>query len=105
MKLSNLFPPLKTESSKTDAPKKKAVEDASTGASTAQQAAETDQVKLSANSLDVQKMKSILQETPAVRMEKVQALKEQIERGEYQVDSYRVADKMLMDLLSENIND
>ena len=35
-------------------------------------------------------------------MDRVQALKEQIERGEYEVDPYRVADKMLMNLLSES---
>ena len=35
-------------------------------------------------------------------MDKVQALKAQIESGDYQVDPYRVADKMLMNLLSES---
>ena len=62
----------------------------------------SDRVDLSASSLDVQKMKDILQETPSVRMEKVQALKVQIERGEYEIDSFRVADKMLMNLLEES---
>ncbi len=47
-------------------------------------------------------MKNIIQETPSVRMDRVQALKQQIEGGEYQVDPYRVADKMLMNLLSES---
>ncbi len=101
MKLSNLFPPVKTENKAGAPTSKKAVGKSST---TTTQAVATDQVKLSASSLDVQKMKNILQETPAVRMEKVQALKEQIERGEYQVEPYRVADKMLMDLLSDNIS-
>ncbi|HFQ80134.1 MAG TPA: flagellar biosynthesis anti-sigma factor FlgM [Desulfobacterales bacterium] len=61
-----------------------------------------DRVEISAGSLDVQKMKGIIQNTPDLRMDKVQALKEQIERGDYEVDPYRVADKMLMNLLSES---
>jgi len=47
-------------------------------------------------------MKGIIQSTPDVRMDRVQALKEQIERGDYEVDPYRVADKMLISLLSES---
>ncbi len=62
----------------------------------------TDKVELSASSLDVQKMKEIIQDTPEVRTDKVQALKAQIERGEYEVDSYQVADKMLMGFLAES---
>ncbi len=61
-----------------------------------------DRVDISAGSLDVQKMKGIIQNTPDLRMDRVQALKEQIERGDYEVDPYRVADKMLMNLLSES---
>lgn len=102
MKLSNLFPPLKTET-KAGAPAKKADAKSTASASTSQTLG-ADEVKLSASSLDVQKMKDILQETPSVRMEKVQALKEQIERGEYQVDPYKVADKMLIDLLGDHIS-
>ncbi len=60
-----------------------------------------DRVDISASSLDVQKMKGIIQNTPDLRMDRVQALKEQIERGDYEVDPYRVADKMLMNLLAE----
>lgn len=61
-----------------------------------------DRVDISAGSLDVQKMKGIIKNTPDLRMDRVQALKEQIERGDYEVDPYRVADKMLMNLLSES---
>lgn len=61
-----------------------------------------DRVQLSTSSVDVQKMKNIIQETPSVRMDRVQALKQQIERGQYQVDPFRVADKMLINLLSES---
>lgn len=61
-----------------------------------------DKVELSAGSLDVPKMKNIIQNTPDVRMDKIQALKAQIEQGDYEVDPYRVADKMLMNFLSES---
>ena len=98
MKLSNLFPPIKTESQAKTTPKKGPAQPESLTSP-----AKTDRVELSTGTLDVQKMKTILQETPPVRMEKVQALKEQIERGEYQVDPYRVADKMLMDLLAQHL--
>ncbi len=62
----------------------------------------SDRVELSASSAEVQKMRGILQETPSVRSDKVQALKEKIERGEYQINAYDVADKMLMSLLSDS---
>jgi len=75
---------------------------AKTATTAASSAVAPDRVELSASSLDVQKMKDIIQETPAVRMDKVQALKAQIERGDYEVDPYRVADKMLMNFLAEN---
>jgi len=101
MKLSNLFPPIKTESQTKTAAKKSPIQPGEGTA--APRAAGPDRVELSTGSLDVQKMKNILQETPPVRLEKIQALKEQIDRGEYQVDPYRVADKMLMDLLGEHL--
>ena len=67
------------------------------------QSIETDRVELSASSREVQKMKGIIEETPAVRQERVQALRDQIQQGEYQVDPYQVADKMLISLLSDNV--
>ena len=58
-------------------------------------------VNLSEVSKGAQKAAEIVRETPDVRLEKVQALKEKIEAGEYEVDSRKVADKMLRDLLSD----
>lgn len=97
MKISDFIPQIKTDN------RVQKVKDASaTDATDATEAATaSDRVQLSASSIDVQKMKMIIQDTPAVRMDRVQALKQQIESGEYQVDPYRVADKMLMNLLSE----
>lgn len=94
MKISDFVPQIKSESRVQKAKGKDPVE--STVASSG-----GDKVQLSAGSIDVQKMKMIIQDTPEVRMDRVQALKQQIESGEYQVDPYRVADKMLMNLLSE----
>ena len=102
MKLSNLFPQIKTESG-LQVKKTQATTSAKTEA--VNPPAGTDRVELSANTVDVQKIKEALDATPSVRAEKVQALKEQIERGEYQVDPEGVAGKMLMSLLSDNITD
>lgn len=61
-----------------------------------------DRVDLSAGSLDMQKAKSIIAQTPEIRMDKVQALQDQIARGEYTVDPHRLADTMMASLLSDN---
>ncbi len=98
MKISDFVPQIKTDN-RTQKAKDKPAIDATASAVTTPGA---DRVELSASSIDVQKMKMIIQDTPAVRMDRVQALKEQIERGEYEVDPYRVADKMLINLLSES---
>ncbi|MDD5759032.1 MAG: flagellar biosynthesis anti-sigma factor FlgM [Desulfobulbaceae bacterium] len=95
MKISDFVPQIKTDT-RVQKAKERPISDTSAVAGGA------DRVELSASSIDVQKMKMIVQDTPAVRMDRVQALKEQIERGEYQVDPYRVADKMLINLLSES---
>ena len=100
MKLSNLFPQIKTDS-RLQVNKSKAATSAKTEA--VNPPAGTDRVELSANSVDVQKIKEVLDATPSVRAEKVQALKEQIEKGEYQVDSREVANKMLFSLISDNV--
>lgn len=102
MKLSNIFSHIKTDNKLQV---KKAEASASRQTEAANPSPDTDRVELSAGSMDVQKAQEILQQTPSVRAEKVQALKEQIERGEYQVDPYKVADEMLVSLISDNISD
>ncbi len=97
MKISDFIPPIKTDNKV-----QKAKAGSSSSLSAMRATGGMDKVEISASSLDVQKMKGIIQNTPDVRMDRVQALKEQIERGEYEVDPYRVADKMLMNLLSES---
>ncbi len=97
MKLTGIFPPIKTEKVQV----KKSEDSAAARADNPAQP--TDRVVLSAGSLDVQKVRDILEQTPEVRADRVQALKEEIARGEYQVDPLRLADKMMGSLLSETL--
>ncbi len=60
-----------------------------------------DRVELSSTAREMKKVESVLNSTPDVRAEKVKALKEQIEAGTYQVDSKKVANAMLADLLKD----
>ena len=97
MKLTGIFPPIKTEKVQV----KKTEESAVSRAETASEP--TDRVVLSAGSLEVQKARDILARTPDVRADRVQSLKEEIARGAYQVDPHRLADKMMGSLLSETV--
>jgi len=100
MKLTGIFPPVKTE--KVQARKS---EDSAAATPEKKSAQPMDRVVLSAGSLEVQKAKDILEQTPDVRMDRVQTLKDEIARGEYQVDPSRLADKMMGSLLSETLVD
>lgn len=95
MKLDAIFPQIKTE--KVQA-KRSGPPVASTPASSS---LPTDRVVLSGGSLEVQKAKELLANTPEVRADRVEELKERIAKGEYQVDPNRLADKMMSSLLSE----
>ena len=97
MKLTGIFPPIKTEKvqgKNSESPVASKVDNA---------VLPTDRVVLSAGSLEVQKMRDILEQTPEVRADRIKALKEEIARGEYQVDPYQLADKMMGSLLSETL--
>jgi len=63
-----------------------------------------EKVNLSTTAKDVQNLKNAISKLPDVREEKVQALKDQIEKGTYRVDADKVAEKMvgesLLDVLS-----
>jgi negative regulator of flagellin synthesis FlgM len=60
----------------------------------------TDKVELSSVAQDLKMAADIAKATPEVRTEKVAALKEQVESGRYEVDSKKVASKMIVDSLS-----
>jgi negative regulator of flagellin synthesis FlgM len=62
-----------------------------------------DKVELSVQSKEMQKVYEVLQTTPDVRDEKVSALKESIQQGQYQVDGEAVADKMIRESILDLI--
>ncbi|OGQ88322.1 MAG: flagellar biosynthesis anti-sigma factor FlgM [Deltaproteobacteria bacterium RIFOXYD12_FULL_56_24] len=97
MKLTGIFPSLKTEKVQVKKPEGSVV------SATDKTALPTDRVVLSSGSLEVQKVRDILAQTPEVRADRVKALKEEIARGEYKIDPARLADKMMVDLLSETL--
>ncbi len=99
MKLTSVFPQIKTD--KVQVKRSEGSVAAKAGSA---QAVSGDRVELSSGSLEVQKAKDILEQTPDVRADKVQALKERIASGEYVVDPHRLADKMLASLLSDSVN-
>lgn len=99
MKLTGIFPQVKTEK----VPLKRSEGEVASKAD-AGNTVSADKVELSAGSLDVQKAKDILAQTPDVRVDKVQALKEKITGGDYTVDPHRLADNMLANLLSESLH-
>lgn len=99
MKLTGIFPQVKTEK----VPLKKSGGEVASSAD-AGKTLPADRVELSAGSQDVQKAKAILAQTPDVRADKVQALREKIADGDYTVDPHRIADSLLTSLLSESVN-
>lgn len=62
---------------------------------------QTDQVEISRKTRDAQKVQEVLKTTPDVRADKVEALKEKVQKGEYKVDSKKVASAMLSNLLQD----
>lgn len=62
-----------------------------------------EKVSLSAQARDVQNIKKAIEELPDVRQEKVDALKEQIHQGTYDVNGEKVAQKMIGESLLDII--
>lgn len=56
-----------------------------------------DHLTLSESAMEFKELKGILENIPEIRQEKVAALKEKIQQGEYQVDSEKVAEEILME--------
>ena len=67
-------------------------ETAETNPSAAQPA---DQVTLTSSARSLQKIEEVIAQTPVVNSSKVAAVKQAISSGTYQIDSSRVADKLL----------
>ncbi len=64
-------------------------------------AAGVDVIHLSPQARLLQKAAQIAQATPEVRPEKVLALKDSVEQGTYTVDSQQVANKLIVEMLTE----
>lgn len=60
-------------------------------------------VNLSEASKEVQKARDVIESEPDVRLEKVRAIQEEIERGAYEVDAEKTAEKMLGYFIDEMV--
>ena len=106
MKLTSVYPHSKARTeSKVEVKKGNDTRAEGKSAEAAAPAGASDKVVLSSNSRDVGKIREIIESTPAVRAERIEEIKGQIERGEYQVDPNDVADKMLMSLLTDTMKE
>lgn len=101
MKLTSILPQIKTDNKVQS---KRTEKDSAAKTAVGGTPVSADRVELSTGTQDVQKAQEILQQTPDVRLDKVEALKERIANGEYVVDPHRIADNMLLNLLSESVN-
>ena len=66
-----------------------------------QTSAGVDVIHLSPQAKLMHKAAQVVAETPEVRSEKVMALKDSVEQGTYEVDSQKVADKLIVEMLTE----
>ena len=62
---------------------------------------EMDVIQLSPQSRVMQKASEVVHQTSEVRAEKVAALQEPVQNGTYEVDSLKVANRMIADVLQE----
>jgi len=60
-----------------------------------QQLNKVDQVQISGKSKELAELKQIINQMPEIRTDKVESLKKAIQEGNYQVDSFKVAGKIL----------
>ncbi len=65
------------------------------------QAPAEDKVDLSPESKEMKRMHDILAATPDIRSERVDALKNLVESGQYEIKSDEVASKMIKDFIAE----
>jgi negative regulator of flagellin synthesis FlgM len=63
-----------------------------------QRISKTDQVHLSGKAKELAELKQVINQMPEIRTDKVEALKKAIQEGSYQVDSLKVAGKILEEI-------
>lgn len=61
-----------------------------------------EQIALSAKAKGIQKALETVQSTPDIRTEKINRIKTEIAEGRFHIDSEKVAEKILSELLSES---
>lgn len=59
-------------------------------------------VAVSSLAREIGKVKTFVKNTPDIRREKVEALKEKIEKGEYDVSGEKIAGKIIEDIIKQN---
>ncbi|MBU0675103.1 MAG: flagellar biosynthesis anti-sigma factor FlgM [Proteobacteria bacterium] len=102
MKLTNVYPQMKTKTQSKPEVKRSSENGSGNRAQPANaSSASTDRVELSPESRDIQTIRSILDETPAIRSERVDVIKDLIARGEYTIDPKDIANKMLESFLND----
>ncbi|MGM0438619.1 MAG: flagellar biosynthesis anti-sigma factor FlgM [Bacillota bacterium] len=62
------------------------------------QTSKSDQVNISKKAKEIQNIKETLENKPAVRQDKVEQIKKQIQNGTYKVDSKKIAEKIISDI-------
>ena len=58
----------------------------------------SDLVQISSKAKELEELKGIIRQMPEIRTEKVEALKKAIKEGTYQVDSLKIAGKILEEI-------
>ena len=58
----------------------------------------SDQVHISEKAKDIEELRQVIHQMPEIRTDKVEALKKAIQEGSYQVDSLKVAGKILEEI-------
>jgi len=73
--------------------------------STSSSAQRVDKTAFSAEAVAIQNAISSVKEGPSItQSEKVARIKQEIEEGRFQVDSHKVAEKLLTDIITESIS-
>ena len=63
-----------------------------------QRISQSDQVHLSGKAKELDELKQVIHQMPEIRTDKVEALRKAIQGGSYQVDSLKVAGKILEEI-------
>ena len=71
---------------------------------TGQENRKQDSVELSQTAKELQAARKIIEQVPEIRTDKVAQLKAQIENGTYDIDSGKIAEKLLQESLSNDMD-